>query len=289
LKPLLRQNSNHRKACSPGPRSQSSNKRWLPPVFDCQYFNRIGRIPYTTLGSCAHETNPDVCSSLGNLPSSSAIASRYPENVRHAQEHNLSAAPWEKRVLGCAAAPDDDPFEFVLTKLMAELSPGKHEDVCGLHAFVGALDDEATYVRAPRLSQVVACIVQSIKIDDGSSSFTRYAIMHQYWTLFRWMLNPTRDTYRAIPDNAKPTPYQLFVPHARTFDFLVQPALRDLMCRNESPDVRWLTDGAATIHCEWSRDTNDALCRDGRTTELDLNPIAKVSLVMPNYQCKWVY
>lgn len=243
----------------------------------------IGRIPCTNLVNCSLAADSNIHSKLGESRSSEAVTRHLYEKIRQAQEHNLSAAPWETRVLGFAAAPDDDPFQSVLATLVANISSGEHEDVCGSHAFVGALDDEATYLRAPRLSQVVACIVHGMKLDESSSSFTQYAIMYQYWTLFRWMLSPTRDTYRAIPQNAKPGPYQLFVPHARTFDFLVQPALRDLMCRNEAPDVRWLTDGMATIRCQWPKTLDYALCRDGWTAEIDLNPVAKVSFAKPKY------
>jgi hypothetical protein len=197
--------------------------------------------------------------------------------IQQMQHQNFVAPAWAMRTINGASAADD-PFEAVFVGLIADVSAAMDlDDLCGPHAFIGALDDEDTFNRAPRLSQVVARIVQSIKVDEGSSTFTQYAIMHWYWALWKWMLKPTKDTYHEIPALARPTPYQLFVAHPRVFDFLVLPKLRDLMCQDQTPDARWLTEGAATIHCDWMGALAETLCKDGMTRELDLNPICKVS------------
>jgi hypothetical protein len=136
-----------------------------------------------------------------------------------------------RTITGTSAA--DDPFEAVLVGLADDISVGMSVyHLCGPHAFVGALDDEATFHHAPKLSQVVARIVQSIKVDEGRSTFTQYAMMYWYWALVRWMLLPTKEAYRKIPAIARPTPSQLLVAHPRVFDFLVSPKLRDLMCQD---------------------------------------------------------
>lgn len=84
------------------------------------------------------------------------------------------------------------------------------------------------------------------------------------------------ETYRDIPALGRPTPYQLFNPHPRVFDFLVVPALRDLMCGKQNPDVRWLSEGIATIVCEWNAPVEDALAFNDITGELDLTIAARV-------------
>ena len=50
-----------------------------------------------------------------------------------------------------------------------------------------------------------------------------------------------------VATRARPSPYQLFVPHPRVFDLVIQPSLRDLMCQAEYPDVRWIPEGATTM------------------------------------------
>jgi hypothetical protein len=264
---------------SPDRASQKPSRPWLTTVFDRQYFLTAGHIPC----NWSPPTIPDTYESLnfGNLPFSSSIgANHYPLETQQTQHQNLVSPAWAMRpITGASAA--DDPFEAVLVGLAADLSAGMNVDhLCGPHAFVGALDDESTFNRAPKLSQVVARIVQSIKVDEGSSTFTQYAMMHWYWALVKWMLLPTKEAYRGIPALAKPTPSQLFVAHPRVFDFLVSPKLRDLMCQDQTTDVRWVTEGATTIHCDWDGALAATLCKDGMTRELDLNPICKVSTTL---------
>lgn len=214
---------------------------------------------------------------FGNLPFSSAIkCNRHSPEVQGTQEHNLFVPSWAMQpVIGFTDTAD--PFEAIFAELTSHVVNGMNiHDLCGDHAFLGALDDAETFHRAPILSQQIARIVHSIRAGHGSTTFTHYALMHWYWSLWRWMLFPWPDTYCDIPSHARPTPYQLFVPHPRVFDFLAQPNLRDLMCQAGQPDVRWLSEGAATIQCEWEGGLSSALSKNGITNELELNPLAKV-------------
>lgn len=95
------------------------------------------------------------------------------------------------------------------------------------------------------------------------------------------MLAPSPSTYRDMPTLIRPTPYQLFAFHARVFDFVFSPTLRDYMCQIQDPDLGWLTEACITVLCEWPRATLDALCRNGSTGEIDLNDICKVSHPLP--------
>jgi hypothetical protein len=177
-----------------------------------------------------------------------------------------------------------DPFEAIFADLSSRIANGvPATEICGQHPIMSALDDQTAFDRAPLLSQQIARIVHDIRADHGKTTFTHYALMHWYWSLWRWMLDPRPETYEAIPAHARPTPYQLFVPHPRVFDMLAAPNLRDLMCRQENPDVRWLSEGAATIECEWDHDLSAALSGNEETNELEFSVLAQVSRVYLKY------
>lgn len=223
-------------------------------------------------------TTPGSNFNLGNLSFSSAIAANHHlPHIQQAQQENLSGPLWAKPILN-GSTKNADPFEALLGEMRDDLACGVDiDDLCGTHAYIGALDDEDTFYRAPKLSQIVARIIGSIKSTDASTTFTQYAMMHWFWALWRWMLKPTMSTYREIPEFAKPTPSQLFVSHPSVFDFVFFPKLRAMVCLADTPNVRWMTEAAITIHCDWDEKLTSTLCRDGMTHEFDLNPICKVS------------
>lgn len=212
-----------------------------------------------------------------NLPFSSAIkCNGYPESIQQMQERNFSVPTWAMEPLS-ANTDTHDPFHALFADLLSYVTRGIHIDaLCGTHAYVGALDDEAAFSRAPLLSQTIARIVHGIRGGERETTFTHYALMHWYWALWRWMLYPQLATYLDIPDHARPTPYQLFVPHPRVFDLLAQPNLRDMMCQQSNPDVRWLSEGAATIRCDWPTMTSEVIAIDRITGELAFSPAAAV-------------
>lgn len=257
-------------------RTGHANRSWLPPIFDRQYFMNVGRIPLKgSESSIVTRYHPSV--NFGNLPFANAIrANHYPASVQNAQGRNLHAPTWAMQTINNTMA-SVDPFEDVCCSLATEIASLRDATaVCGSHAWVRAVDCEDVFNRAPRLSQVVAQVVHSIKLEAEGSTFTQYAMMHWYWALWRWMLCPSKEHYRDIPELARPTPYQLFVSHPRVFDFIVRPSLRDLMCRYENPDVRWLTEGAATIECDRQLPLHQALEVNPKTGEQDLSPECKV-------------
>lgn len=104
--------------------------------------------------------------------------------------------------------------------------------------------------------------------------------------LFAGVLTMCRpETYRCIPAPGRPTPSQLFNPHPRVFDFLMAPVLRDLMCTAQDPDVRWLSEGAATIECGWPSQVEDALAINDITGELDFTMAARVRNTVRSSLC----
>ena len=57
---------------------------------------------------------------------------------------------------------ETDPFYEIMAELRNDIANGiAVEDLCGAHAYFAALDDEATFLRAPKLSQIVARTVIS--------------------------------------------------------------------------------------------------------------------------------
>lgn len=259
------------------PKTQVVSKSWLPAIFDRQYFMQICYIPCIP-NTSSLPTTPGSDLSFGNLSFSSAVtANHQPEHIQQAQVENLFGPQWSKPILN-GSTVNTDPFDVVLTELRADLACGvDFDELCGSHAYIGALDDEATFHRAPKLSQVVARIIGSIKSTDASTTFTQRAMMHWFWALWRWQLRPTSDTYREVPEFAKPMPSQLFVSHPSVFDFVVFPKLRERVCQADTPNVQWMTEAAITVHCDWDEKISSTLSKDGSTLELDLNPICKVS------------
>ncbi|KAM0721622.1 hypothetical protein Q7P37_002547 [Cladosporium fusiforme] len=255
--------------------TQVTAKHWLPAIFDRQYFMQIGYIPCIPKPS-SFPTTPGSTFNFGNLPFSSAIAANHhPPHIQQAQQDNLSGPLWAKPILN-GSTINADPFEALLAEMRDDLACGvSMDDLCGPHPFIGALDDEHTFYRAPKLSQIVARIVGSIKSTDESTTFTQYAMMYWFWALWRWILKPTTETYRAIPEFAKPTSSQLFISHPSVFDFILLPKLRDMVCQADTPNVQWMTEAAITIHCIRDESLTSTLSRDGMTHELDLNPICK--------------
>lgn len=235
---------------------------------------------------------------FGNLALASAIdANHYPLDVQLQQKNSLFAPLWGARTLTDPEAPDD-PIAGIFLECVQRLRIGMSaEEVCGSHVFVEALHDQAAYDRAPLLSQLMARLVKSVKPAAVEPSFTMYALMWFHWALFRWMLAPSPQSYADLPPVARPTPWQLFRKHWLVVDFtrrctrreshvrseqlmllsmlLDSPVLREHICRTQSLELHWMASACATIACDWDRSPMEALCRNGSTGALDLNPIAK--------------
>jgi hypothetical protein len=262
---------------------QQATKPWLPAWFDRQYFMEVCYMPcfpgpYTPLPL------PKSDPRFGNLPFASAIAaSHHLLHVQQMQQRNMTGPTWAKVVLNGDTGLVD-PFEIAFAEMTHEVSSGiPADEICGPHVYLAALDDEDVYHRAPKLSQVVARVIRSIKITETDITFTQCAMMYWFWALWRWMLMPTKETYCDIPAFAQPTPSQLSMPHPPAFDFILTPGLRDMMCHTDAPNVQWLTEAATTIQCLWEGEVSSAYCRDGLSNEIDFNPICKVSRFYRNF------
>lgn len=270
----------HTEQCMPPLLEATSTplKPWLIKAFDRQYFKQVCHMYYT---SRPHMPPSESASpaSFGNMSFSSAIyANHHPEPIQETQQHNFHVPIWAQRVLHVTMM-QADPFHDIMTELRSHIAGGMAvEDVCSPHAYFAALDDEDTFHRAPMLSQIVARTVISLKPSESrETTFTQYAVMYQYWSYWRWLLDPTKENYFEIPEFVKPAASQLFVPHPALFDFVIPPALCDIMVQHDNPNVEWFTEAAITINCHWEGGGQAALFGDDVTNELDSNPTCKVS------------
>ncbi|KAF2764281.1 hypothetical protein EJ03DRAFT_355881 [Teratosphaeria nubilosa] len=151
---------------------------------------------------------------FGNLPFSSAIDSNhYPLEIQGMQRHSLFAPPW-----GALPLSDSEALEHPLAGIFRECradidNAANIDEICGAHPYVAALDDPAVYDKAPKLSQMMARLVTSVKPNRDHASFTMFALMATHGALFRWMLQPSPQKYADIPEIGRPSPWQLFKRH----------------------------------------------------------------------------
>lgn len=223
---------------------------------------------------------------LGNPPFSDAVtANHHALPFQEWQRQNIFAPSWALQLMNTPGSVLD-PFDSVLKELRADIQNGTDpETLCGSHAYVGALHDEATFRRAPKLSQVSASMTRSMKPEEPRPTVTQYAIMFAIWSLWKWVLAPSPQTYHDLPACLRPTPWQYFSPHVHLFDFVYSPALRDELCRTQNAGGPWITELCKTLHCDWSGTIFEALSRNSQSGELDLNPRCKVCAHSFNFSC----
>ncbi|KAG5781944.1 hypothetical protein H9Q69_002876 [Fusarium xylarioides] len=107
--------------------------------------------------------------------------------------------------------------------------------------------------------------------------FTCFASMNVFWSMMRWMIDPSPETYAAMPEWIRPTANQLFTPHISMADFVLWPAFRDLVVQFPQLQERmaWLADMSMYIRCEWPYALEDALKPDPINGTVDLVDLAK--------------
>lgn len=150
------------------------------------------------------------------------------------------------------------------------------EEITGTHPNIAALFDPEEYARTSLLSRWAARFVWSLQLK--CVDFTVFAMMYLAWCKMRWMIDTRKETYEAIPPWLRPTPYQLLVPHAELFDFLIWPKLRDYAVTSSSmrSNLEWLMEMFLTLTCVWPGMAREALLRNSGTGDIDLTDIAKV-------------
>ena len=101
--------------------------------------------------------------------------------------------------------------------------------------------------------------------------------MYLFWSLMRWMISPSPETYNAIPEWFRPTPNQLFMPHINIIDFIIWPAFRELVVQIPAMQERmgWMMDLSLNLQCDWSFATSEALYTNEETGQVDLCDAAR--------------
>lgn len=215
---------------------------------------------------------------FGNLSFSGAILANHQSvSVQSIQQQNLSVPYWATRTLN---DPFDslDPYETAIIELTGEIRGG-HDiaAICGAHAYVAALNDPQVFARAPKLSQLTAMIIQGVKCGEVHNTLTPHALMWLHWSLLKWMLMPTQESFFAIPGLIRPLPSQLFQLHSRVLDFVFPVGLREHVVQQATNDLRWITEGCATITCAWPFALEEAFFQNTATGEQDLSAACKVT------------
>ncbi|QPG93471.1 hypothetical protein C2857_000068 [Epichloe festucae Fl1] len=98
----------------------------------------------------------------------------------------------------------DDAFGDVYkraTNLLKEGEPMDH--IVGNHPNNAALYDQAEFDKSCLLSQWAARMVYSVK--GRGCDFTCFASMSVFWYVMRWMIDPSPETYAAMPEWIRPT------------------------------------------------------------------------------------
>ncbi|QIW99651.1 hypothetical protein AMS68_005169 [Peltaster fructicola] len=165
-----------------------------------------------------------------------------------------------------------DPFDEAFRTMKAEIVGVDVEKYCGAHAHLDALLHGNSPRRVPRLSQILAALLASLLPleDSGSTGVTSLAVMWLHWSLFSWLLSPTREHFERMPKMIRPTPWQLFSPHVLIYDFIAVPALRDYMCREPPEHNTWLTEACKTTQFAWKKTALHALTRHPVSKAIDL-------------------
>ncbi|KAH9819882.1 hc-toxin efflux carrier toxa [Teratosphaeria destructans] len=228
---------------------------WIRRIFDRQEFLQKHSVWQGKEGDIQNDfRTPSTYSPhqhFGNLPFSSAIDSNhYPLEIQEMQRHSLFAPPWDALPLSDSEALED-PLAGIFRECRADIENGANVDeICGAHPYVAALDDPAVYEKAPKLSQMMARLVTSVKPDRDSTSFTMFALMSTHWALFRWMLKPSQKQYADIPEIVRPSPWQLFKRHWLVVDFVHSPEMRQHFCSTQYLDMQWMANACSTITCD---------------------------------------
>ncbi|KAG9658073.1 hypothetical protein KCU64_g4761, partial [Aureobasidium melanogenum] len=224
------------------PRSAEENRQSVRDV----NMNETALMDSRTISNNAHphsgHTSIGLKSDFGNLPFSSAIkANGYPAHIQHQQLQNLSTSAeysmlplhtFEQEALGRAYLS----FRDATLQMIADGLPAR--DVLGSHDYVN-LDlyfRERLPTDGHSVSTFVCEIMKSLANPDMYAKLASILLMAP---LMRWILFPTSEHYRRIPELMRPLPSQRFVPHSPALDLAPHPAIRGVLMTAFNED--WLT------------------------------------------------
>ncbi|EXK82008.1 hypothetical protein FOQG_13651 [Fusarium oxysporum f. sp. raphani 54005] len=246
--------------------------------FPTELSSRV-RVAEEELQDRALRIYPNYENNFGNLALSNSIrANGYPRHIQDAQIRNIFVPSWAATTLNTELDPGDmsNAFSDIYQKATSLLEKGEPVNrVVGDHPNIAALYDQDQFDRSCLLSQWAARMVHSVKCQGYD--FTCFASMNVFWYMMRWMINPSPETYAAMPEWIRPTANQLFTPHISMADFVLWPAFRDLVVQFPQLQERmaWLADMSMYIRCEWPYALEDALKPDPVSGTVDLVDLAK--------------
>ncbi|KAL6154243.1 hypothetical protein ACJBU6_07518 [Exserohilum turcicum] len=218
--------------------------------------------------------NLDIRRFFGKMAySSTAEANQYSSETQNAQTNNLFVPTWA--MLPINTVPDPGSLKRTVPSILQEaasmIGTGQPmQDVIEKHPNIAALFDEDVFNKSGILSKWAVGMVHGVFLKGNT--FTCFGSMYLFWSLMRWMISPSPETYNAIPDWFRPTPNQLFMPHINIVDFIVWPAFRELAVQIPAMQERmeWLMDMSTSIQCDWSYTASEALCKNEETGQVDL-------------------
>lgn len=251
-----------------------SSSSWLPIAFDRNIWKetamtgKVASQGYQDHISVARLGVDDDSRQLSAEASSDASSEQRTAFSSHTSHVNVPM--WALRSLTDPSL-FDEPFEALYQSLRAEIDHGATaEALCGKHVYVAALYDEKAYRSAPKLSQVAATVVKSLKLETLPPSLTVMGMMWLYWTLLRWALIPSRRTYDGLPEIVRPTPSQLLVRHPFVLDFVFSPEMREHLCAAGNFELSWITPAFGAMVCELPGTLAEAVETNPVTGHLDL-------------------
>ncbi|XP_014554700.1 hypothetical protein COCVIDRAFT_104348 [Bipolaris victoriae FI3] len=236
----------------------------------------VGRQPI--VNTIRIHPNLDIRSFFDNTPfPTSAESSQYSKS-QDTHTRNLFLPTWA--MLPINTVPDPGSLKRTVPSVLHEatnLIDNGHpvEEVIEKHPNIAALFDEEVYKKSGILSKWAVGMVHGMFLKGNT--FTCFGFMYLFWSLMRWMISPSPETYNAMPEWLRPTPNQLFMPHINIVDFVVWPAFRELAVQMPAMQERmeWLMDMSLNIQCDWSFATPEALHKNEETGRVDLCDTAR--------------
>ncbi|KAH9876439.1 hypothetical protein J1614_003570 [Plenodomus biglobosus] len=260
-----------------GPRSSPHRQTTVRSIYATHLLSR-----QPIVNTIRIHPNLDIRTLFGNTALSSNVqANSYLIDAQDLQTSNLAIPTWS--MLPVNTRPDPGSLRFAVPSILEEATNLMNKGtpahlIIETHPNIAALFDEEEYRRSGILSQWAVGMVHSALLKGNT--FTCFACMYLFWYLMRWMISPSEETYRAIPEWLRPTPNQLFMPHINIVDFVAWPAFRELVVQIPTMQERmeWLMDMCLTVQCDWSFSTKEALARNEETGLSDLCPAAKETM-----------
>ncbi|KAK8090760.1 hypothetical protein PG994_000265 [Apiospora phragmitis] len=213
---------------------------------------------------------------FGNLPFSSGFkANHYPAKVQDVQVSNIcndlwAAVPANCRPGGCSLGILDIAHQLIAAGTPARVINGERHNVL-------AVASPAEFARSSLLSQWAARFIFSIT--GTTRSLTSITAAWRVWVLMRWRIDPSPETYAAMPEWMRPTIKQLLYPHVEIVDLVAYPKLRDAVISRPSaqahPDLVWLMDAYRGCRCSFAMEFPEIVCYNKTTGQPDFTDHAK--------------